>query len=405
MKKLFTYAIVIFVLSIITLTGCGKEKTAETGAFENEQTKEPAEETEIPAETEVPARKIKDIPDIKGIYISGNMAGSPRFESRLDLILTTELNGIVIDVKDEWGNITFKNKFTRCDELGLVENKIADIDGLLARLKEAEIYTIARINCFKDMDIADVRPDFVITTPEGKPYRENRKEDAHTWMNPYNRDVWEYLAYIAIETAKMGFDEIQLDYVRFPTDKQMNDIEFSEEETGGLSRTEIMVEFAKYIMEALAPYDVVVAADLFATIIISEVDAQLIGQDYAELAKIYDVLCPMAYPNHYHDGTLGVENPDMQPYDILLKTFEVSNQKLQAAGEEEGCHIAKIRPWVWDGTASWLKSQGRKYQTYTGKQMQEQFDALSDNGINGWLIWDSINEYNGYRDLVGQPYE
>jgi hypothetical protein len=270
----------------------------------------------------------------------------------------------------------------------------------LQRLNSHGIYTIARIICFKDSGIGLLRPEYAFRTTEGTIYRENGRTDGHIWLNPYNRDVWAYLTEIMVETAKLGFDEIQLEFVHFPTDSEIRRVEFTEEMTGGLSKTEILNEFARYVMDKLAPYGVTVSANIFATVIRSDHDANLIGQDYEALAFIYDVLCPIVYPSSFAEGTLGVHDVDTKPYEIINEIMRISTRKmngLKGRGEEP----AKIRPWIWDAEASWLRFENRAYMKYTGRDVQEQIKALSDNGVYEWLLWCPLNNYDGYRELTG----
>jgi len=392
-------ALILCCVCVMVNVGCGKEKETETvmaEATENVSTEEPtAEPTAEP--TSAPTQKPRKEPgQAKSIYITGNMAGTKYFESRFELTQTTELNAIVLDVKSEEGMILFKGKVPICDELGLVNPLIPDIEALVKRMKDGGLYTIARMVCFKDNGIVEHYPDFALKLSDGSVY----SEKGLVWLNPYNHDVWEYLASVAASIAELGFDEIQLDYVRFPTDAQMSRVEFTEEMTGGLSKTEIFIDFAKFMMYKLSPYDVSVAADVFPGTIYSEVDRNGTGQDYVELAKIYDVICPMAYPSHYSNSTLGVEYPDLDPYQILFETLKISKEKLEEA-QAAGFKTARIRPWIQDFTATWVTP----HQSYGGVQIQQQIDALKDCGIDEWMLWDPKNEFNGYRDLVGQPYD
>ncbi|MDR0957692.1 MAG: putative glycoside hydrolase [Clostridiales bacterium] len=351
-----------------------------------------------PSPTPIPTPSPKPTPiPAKGLYISATIAGSRYFDSRFELTKTTDINALVIDVKDEFGTITFKGQ-EQFDSLELSEAYIPDINTLITRLDEAGVYKIARIVCFKDDGITRIHPDYALKMPDGSVYKEKASGGEFMWIDPYNRTAWEYLGDVAEMAAKIGFDEIQLDYVRLPTSNGAGRIEYPIEENQ--SRADIFIEFGKYMKERLSPYDVALAADVFAGVIYSDIDAELIGQNYTELAKVYDVLCPMTYPSHYADNTLGIEHPDLSPYETVLETLKISNEKLDAE-KKAGAEVANIRPWLQDFSATWLNF----WQPYGGEQLSDQIRAATDCGINEYMLWDPKNNFDGFRELVGQPYE
>jgi len=328
--------------------------------------------------------------EAKGIYVSANITGTEYVQKRFDLVRETELNAMVIDVKHDAGYITFKNKVPTADELGVVYNLIPNFDAVMEQLKEENVYTIARFVVFKDDTIVNQRPDFAIRDTSGANggvYREKTWSGyGSAWLNPYNRDVWEYIVDMAVEVAALGFDEIQFDYVRFPTDATTKYEDFGD--TGGLSKIEVLTEFSKYAYERISPTGVKLSADIFGTIISSQLDASLIGQDFVELAKVYDIVCPMIYPSHYANGSMGVDFPDLKPYDIVFKSMSLAMEKL--AEIPAGQRVAIVRPWLQDFTANWISD----YQVYGGKQVREQIQACYDAGLTEWLLWNKDNIYS-----------
>ena len=328
----------------------------------------------------------------KGIYVTSHIAGLTEARTkRMDLITNTELNAVVIDVKPDEGYITFKNKVPMADALGISVNNIPDFDALMAELKAREIYTIARFVVFKDDTIVLQRPDFAIQVTNGENGGIYRQKDwngsySAAWLNPYNREVWEYTVDLALEVAALGFDEIQFDYVRFPTDATTKHADYGD--TGGLSKVEILTEFSQYAYDRISPTGTKLSADIFGTIINSPLDASLIGQDLTELAKIYDVVCPMVYPSHYADGSMGIDHPDLQPYDTIFKSMSLAMAKL--AEIPEGERVAIVRPWLQDFTATWVKP----HQEYGPIQLREQIDACYDAGVTEWLLWNNWNIYS-----------
>jgi hypothetical protein len=173
--------------------------------------------------------------------------------------------------------------------------------------------------------------------------------------------------------------------VRFAATTRLDEADFGD--TQGLTRTEIILEFLRYAKKRLRPYGVRVSADVYGTIINSDVDAAIVGQDYTELAKIIDVICPMIYPSHFAGGTFGIKNPDTQPYDIIYNIMEKSAERLSAI--PEGAPRAEVRPWLQDFTATWLNPR----LNYGGAERRAQIQALKDTGVTEWLLWDPANRY------------
>ncbi len=322
----------------------------------------------------------------KGIYISSNRAGSDLYlDPLLELCQKTELNAVVIDVKTDGGFIEFKNGVPLADELGLSRNTIPDIKNLMEKLKANNLYTIARIVTFKDNAAFNQNPDIYIKNKDGTIWRDKSAAKS-AWLNPYDKKAWEYVAEIAKSAAKLGFDEIQFDYIRFDTASSLTEADFGE--TNGKTRREIITEFSKFIVEQLKPYGVYVSADVYGTIINSEVDTNIVGQDYVELAKVFDYLCPMVYPSHYAVGSMGLKYPDIEPYETILRSMKLSNEALSVI--PEGSHKAVIRPWLQDFTATWIKPR----LSYGAKERQAQIMGAYDAGVTEWILWDAGVTYD-----------
>lgn len=152
-----------------------------------------------------------------------------------------------------------------------------DLPGLIARLKEQGIYVIARVVAFRDPYLAEVKPEWALKTADGESYRDSKNL---AWVNPYRMEVWDYLTEIGTSAAEIGFDEIQFDYIRFSTGKGMEQVIIPDDEAKGRSRTDIITEFTQYVYEKLKKTGVFVSADVFGTIIESQEDAALIGQEH-----------------------------------------------------------------------------------------------------------------------------
>lgn len=321
---------------------------------------------------------------VKGIYVTAPVTGTNYMDKLIQLVDTTEINAMVIDVKDDHGRVSYLMEDTIAGEIGADSKLIPNIDDFIKQLKEKEIYLIARIVAFKDPYLAEQRQDWAIKNKDGSIYRDNNNEG---WVNPYKKEVWDYLAEIASNAAEKGFDEIQFDYIRFSTGKGMSEVDFGAEATG-ISKEEIITGFTKYIYEKLKPLGVYVSADVYGTIISSAQDAGLVGQNYVEMAKYLDYICPMIYPSHFGKGNYGIENPDLEPYNIIRKVLTASKEKLSQIPEGE--HQAIVRPWLQDFTATWIKP----HLKYGPDELRAQIEGVYSVGYEEWLLWNAGCKYS-----------
>lgn len=335
---------------------------------------------------------------VRGIYISGPMSGSTEaFQSILNSAAATELNTVVIDFKDDEGRITCQIDSPLTSEIGACRPYVKDIRGLIASLKERGLYVIARVVAFRDPYLAEKKPEWSLHMADGSLYRDRQ---GMAWVDPYRREVWDYLIEVGTAAKEVGFDEVQFDYIRFSTEGSMKQVVFDEEVTKGRSKTEVITEFVKYAYEGLASQGLFVSADVFGTIIGSELDANAVGQSYTEMAKHLDYICPMIYPSHYSAGNFGIAHPDTQPYDTVLAALKKSREVMEAAAETDD-HVssqAVVRPWLQDFTASYL-GEG-KYIPYGADEVAAQIKAVKDAGYDEWMLWSAANRY--HFDGIGQ---
>ena len=385
MKK---WLLAVIVCSLVA-SGCSRYKgnlePSETDHSSEESLPDTKEEELMVTTESAPLPERKPV-KVKGIYISGYMAGSEGFQTILDKIEGTEINAVVIDVKNDEGRITFAmDDAPTVNEIGATEKYIKDIDGLIAQLKARGIYTIARVVAFRDPYLAEKKPEWSLKNKDGSLHRDNK---GLAWVNPYRTEVWDYLVEVGKEAARVGFDEIQFDYIRFATDSTMKQVAFDEADTKGRSKTDIISEFVKYAYEKLSACDVFVSADVFGTIIGSKVDAEAVGQDYGEMAGHLDYICPMIYPSHYGDGNFGIQHPDTEPYRTIRAALKMSKQDLETSGEA-GESQAIVRPWLQDFTASYLDH----YISYGPKEVRDQIQAVYDAGYDEWILWSASNRY------------
>lgn len=390
----------LLLVCIVLVSGCKRyERTDEQVTMpepvvvtreqeENEEKEIKMSDKEIHIITESVSQEPQRTPvKVKGVYISAYVAGT---KDLMDEIIRhideTEINAVVIDVKDDNGRITFSMDSPLVSEIAAVKRFIPDMEGLMKQLKEHNIYTIARIVAFRDPYLPELKPELALKLSDGSTYRDNK---GMAWVNPYKQEVWDYLVEVGIEAHKMGFDEIQFDYIRFSTEKGVNNVVYDQEDTRGRSKTDIITEFIEYAYERLSAEGVFVAADVFGAIIGGGVDSDAVGQSYGDMADHLDYICPMIYPSHYGDGYFGIDHPDTRPYDTILAALKGSKEDLRDHGKEEGREIV-VRPWLQDFTASYLEH----YIEYGDEQIRQQIQAVYDAGYDQWILWSAACRYH-----------
>ncbi len=323
---------------------------------------------------------------VKAVFMTGHSLGyTERFNNVVKLTTETEINSWVIDVKDDYGTLTYTSEIPLVKESGADRTvKVRDFHSIMEILRENDIYPIARIVTFKDKQITAARPDLAIKTKTGQVWRD-RKGDA--WLNPYNRDSWEYVIDIAKEAATKGFKEIQFDYVRFPTDGDRSQIDY-----GSAAATETMYDaiaaFLAYAREELQEYGVYVSADIFG-LVTTVSDDMALGQHLETLSTATDILSPMVYPSHYALGTYGVPKPDFDPYTIVYTSMSRARERIEAV--ETTLPKARLRPWLQDFTASYLGAG--YYKVYGVEEVKAQIKATYDAGLDEWILWNAGNKY------------
>ena len=295
-----------------------KGTEAETGNGETE-----AQEETV---TEPFAEKVR----VKGIYVTGAMAGTSNMDNLIALVDRTELNTMVIDVKNDEGRVVYDMDSAFVREIGAVKEYVSDMPGLIRKCKEHGIYLIARIVAFKDPFLAENRQDLALTDKNGNIFRD---KSGLAWVNPYKREVWDYLLEIARQAASVGFDEIQFDYIRFSTDAGMSKVDFGEDALEQ-DKEDVITEFTIYAAQELHDMGVPLSADVYGVIIDSKLDASIVGQNYYEMAKHLDYISPMVYPSHYGPGNLGLAVPDAQPYETIFRSMKTSRKVLAGMGRE-----------------------------------------------------------------------
>lgn len=331
---------------------------------------------------------------VRGIYVTGPSAGGRKMSELTKLVDSTDLNAMVIDIKEDHGNITFKPKEGSKFE-GIAENYIDEPRKMLEELEKKGIYPIARVVVFKDTMLAKKRPDLSYTK-NGEVWVNGRGE---AFVNPFMKEVWEYNLEIAKMAAELGFEEIQFDYVRFPEGfgnrddiLSYNEGEYADLDLEGVQkRVKAVTDFVAYAKEELEYYGVDVSVDIFgysATI----TEAPNIGQNFSKISSNVDVISSMIYPSHW-GPYFGISKPDTEPYRLISEYAKVENEVLGKLEDKP-----TSRPWIQDFEAPWLYSGPTKQ--YGKAEVEAQIRALEENGIHEYLIWNALNNYTPNVDYT-----
>ncbi|WP_099354200.1 putative glycoside hydrolase [Fredinandcohnia onubensis] len=329
-----------------------------------------------------------EYPDaIRGIYVTAHSAGGDRFSQLVQLIDGTDLNAMVIDVKDDFGYLTYVPP-KGSNHQKISKDYIKDPTAMLKKLEEKQIYPIARVVVFKDSVLAQQRPE--LSFKDGDKVWKNGRGEA--FVNPFLKEVWDHNIGIAIEAAKLGFQEIQFDYVRFPEGFERRDSsltysmgEYEKVDLDNVQkRVAAVTDFVAYAKEKLEPYNVKVSVDIFGyTATLPE--APGIGQNFSKISEHVDVISSMIYPSHW-TSYFGIPRPDLEPYRLVSEYAKVENHKLN---QIENRPLS--RPWLQDFTASWL-GKGN-YTVYGKDEIEAQIKGLQDQGIHEFLLWNAGNSY------------
>jgi hypothetical protein len=312
---------------------------------------------------------------VKGIYMTSyGASSSEKLNAMISLADKTEINAFVIDVKDDLGFVTYKANVPLAKENGLIDVRIKDIDALVAKLRQHNIIPIARVVCFKDTKLAAKRPELAVKWKDGSNWTDFK---GLSFTNPYNHEVWEYLVEVAEDAARHGFREIQFDYVRFPSDGKISEAVYPGQNS---SKEDAIADFLAFARPRLEKLGVWVSADVFGITVnpAASKDSATIGQNVEKISQNVDVVCPMVYPSHYSDGSYGIDNPNKDPYNTILKAMADTKARLAGTG-------AMGRPWLQD-----FSLRGVKYGV---TQVKAQIKAAEEQGFTEWLLWDPALTY------------
>ena len=315
--------------------------------------------SEVPIAMVIPPVPMPE--EVRAIYITAATAGSKkRVEELITFVHKSGMNAIVVNVKDGDGVY-----------LGSGMQEFAE------RLRKENIYSIARIVVFQDNYFAKQHFEFALKTASSTLWRGN----GYAWVDPSIQKVWEYNAEIALRTFKSGFSEVNLDYVRFPADGNLGDIVYPAYD-GKTKKWKVIADFSAYMKNKIKEQypERILSLDIFAYSFLIDGDLG-IGQRFADLIDLYDVIAPMVYPSHFSPGNFEYENPAEEPYEVVLATL----QNGIFAMEEQGKYTI-IRPWLQDFNMGAI---------YNREKIQAEIKAVRDVGLTtGWMMWNPSNRYD-----------
>lgn len=327
----------------------------------------------------IPDTKHLQTPDIvKALYMSNWVAGTQDMrDDVLSIVDTTSINAVVIDIKDATGKVGFATNDELIKSLGSEERRIRDIIPLIEDLHSKNVYVIGRISVFQDAYLTAKKPEWALKRISNGAVWKDKK--GLSFLNPLSPEVLEYIEHIAIASYDIGFDEINFDYIRFPSDGDISDIVYPTSE--GKTRSDAIRDFWQNLhtnLRAKRPH-MVMSGDLFG-LTTSQTDDMGIGQILENAFPYFDYIAPMIYPSHYPPGWNNFKNPAEHPYEVVHQAMSDGIERAQAAGYP----ASKFRPWIQDFNLG---------ATYTKGMIQAQIRALNDLGIESFMVWDPKNSY------------
>ena len=314
--------------------------------------------------------------NIKALYLTfwGASGNSQTMKKIFKIIEKTEVNAIVVDIKNEYGSTLYKTSFKQANSYGAHKNRTnRNISRFMKMMKDRGIYTIARIVTFKDEIQASNNPDYAIKKQDGEIWRNH---DDMAWVDPFDTRSHDYTIQIAEEAAKVGFDEINFDYIRFPA---KSGLVFAQENTQE-NRIKAISTFLDTAKNRLRKYGVYISVDTYGNILWSKDCDNNIGQTVKSLSKHADYLAPMLYPSGFARGSFGKDNPSSYPFIVIYRSIK---------NIENIIDPSRVRPWL-----QYFKDYAHTQMHYKKHEVTEQIRAAEKMQTNGWMMWSPSSKYH-----------
>ncbi len=313
----------------------------------------------------------------RGIYLASHMLNplfSAQLQANLSLLGRGQLNAVVLEIKTEGGHVCFQPELPLAREIGAGLDGVIDVRALVQSLKARGIYTIARMAVFEDDLLGSRRPEWAVHRPDGSPWR---AAGGRVWTDAFRREVWDYNIALAREVVGLGFDEIQFDYVRFPSDGAVSACVYSCQSTPE-SRVQAIAGFLAQARQALDETGAFLSADVFGLTTFADDEAG-IGQLLQAVGPHLDYVSPMVYPSTYAPGMVGVADPWRSPYEVVKRSLAAARQRTSTP----------IRPWL----QAYDDYNGTGY-VYGLRELRLQVQAAVEEQSAGWLFWNAPGQYD-----------
>ncbi|HEX2681113.1 MAG TPA: putative glycoside hydrolase [Candidatus Dormibacteraeota bacterium] len=320
--------------------------------------------------------------NVRGLYVNAWAFGSTKLWQLVRLADQTEVNAFVVDVKDDTGCLLYPSTVPTAQRIGANAcARAKDVRARLDTLLAHGIYPIARIVVAKDPLLAERKPAWSVKDRTSGSLWRDRINIA--WVDAYNDSVWIYSAQLAAEAVRLGFKEVQFDYVRFPDEprERMATAIFPAHHAGETQR-EAVRQHVALLKDRLRPLAVPVTFDIFGLTASATTGDLGIGQVWEDFARVADVVLPMVYPSHYYRGAFGYAWPNGQPYQIVRSALVDA-----LARSRPLVGAAEIRPFLQAFTL------GRRRPRYTPFEIREEIRAAEDLGITSWVLWNPRSVY------------
>jgi len=317
---------------------------------------------------------------VKALYVNAWAFGSSKLKQLVTLADSTEINAFVVDVKDDTGCLLYPSEVTVAQQIGATRCvRTQDVKSRLDTLRAHDIYAIARIVVAKDPLLAEHRPQWSVQHRDGGLWRDRI---GSAWVDAYNDSVWIYAAQLAEEAVRLGFSEVQFDYVRFPDEpkEMMAQAVFSSRGRGETQRSGVQAGIA-ILVNRIQPLGVPVTFDIFGLTAAATGDLG-IGQVWEDFITVADVVLPMVYPSHYYRGSYGLAVPNAEPYRVVRNALMEAIERSRPVA-----NAATIRPYLQAFTL------GRRRPRYTPHEIREQIRAAEELGIETWVLWNPRSVY------------
>jgi len=366
---------------LVLLSGCNAERLIlGNRIIDSTSLKQAVVNTETNVEITEPViikrTKVEEV-ELRSIYVTADtVASQPQWERIHKTLLDGKFNGVVIDYKDFSGHVYFDTNVGLAKDLGLVRNKLKNIEEIITQLHSEGIYVIARHTVFQDPALAVAKPEWAIRDSAGGLWKDYK---GLTWVDPSLESVWDYNIALAKDAVRLGYDEINFDYIRFPSDGPISRMRFANYD-GSYPKHEMIRKFFAKLYDGLKDEPIYISADLFGLTTVLTNDMN-IGQLLEDAGPYFDYIMPMMYPSHYGAGYLGFKNPADHPYEIIVDGVKVANERLSKVTDNR----AKIRPWIQDFDIG---------AVYGYEKVQAQIKAIKDANGFGWTAWNARNVYN-----------